>query len=86
MTRSGTPRWRKNVQWILNEKEAAGRVMLWAHNAHIQHPSERLWGWLPGDVALGYSPMGTHLKKILGRDYLAFGFCLRSGWIFGRCR
>jgi len=69
----------ENVQWILREEGAAGRIMLWAHNAHLSHPPEVLWGLLPADMTRAFTPMGTRLRKIMGPDYTAFGFAFNQG-------
>jgi erythromycin esterase-like protein len=69
----------QNVQWILREEGAAGRIMLWAHNAHLSHPPKILWGLFPVDMARAFTPMGTRLRKIMGPDYTAFGFAFNQG-------
>ncbi|MDE3246513.1 MAG: erythromycin esterase family protein, partial [Acidobacteriota bacterium] len=59
----------ENVRWILEQEGSKGRVMLWAHNAHVQ----------AGNDLNGHLWMGGHLRKGLGADMVVFGFAFREG-------
>lgn len=52
-----------NVMWIL-EQDPKAKVVLWAHNGHMQ--------------ALG-GAMGQHLEEELGDDYIPVGFTASAG-------
>jgi erythromycin esterase-like protein len=49
----------ENVKWILDHSPANTRIVLWAHNGHVNRQ--------PGC-------MGSHLAKLFGKDYVAIGF------------
>lgn len=58
-----------NVVWLLEQSKPASRVLVWAHNGHVQTDS----GNLPGPN------MGVRLRERLGPDYLSVGFVLDEG-------
>ncbi|MEU4203318.1 erythromycin esterase family protein [Streptomyces sp. NPDC045456] len=56
-----------SVRWLLDRAAPGTRVVLPAHNAHIQRTSVSFDGRLTG------LPMGLHLSHALGEDYFALG-------------
>src|SRR6202035_1560711 len=58
-----------NVGWILDQQPPGTRMMLWAHNGHVN---------LANDGDFG-QPMGKHLRQRFGDDYLALGFVCDQG-------
>jgi erythromycin esterase len=57
-----------NLRWI-QEREHGAKIVLWAHNAHIDYrPGSR-----------GFNAMGWHLRQSLGKAYLPIGFAFREG-------
>lgn len=58
------------IEWILGREE---RVVLAAHNAHLQ----RRPGALPGMPPM--TPLGMHLADRLGRDYVVIGMTANTG-------
>ena len=58
-----------NVRWILSQQPPGTRMVLWAHNGHIAVAGR-------GEEM---RPMGFHLDKALGPDYLNFGFGFARG-------
>ncbi len=60
----------RNVEWVLGEEGRGGRIMLWAHNGHIYRSRS---------IIEGQVPMGWHLRRSLGADYLAIGFSFNQG-------
>lgn len=54
----------KNIEWIYNQKETDGRVIVWAHNAHI-------------DYSTGM--MGDYLSNRFGENYKNVGFAFGEG-------
>ena len=54
-----------NVAWLLRQEPAA-KVVVWAHNIHIQRDKS-------------YPLMGQYLSKQLGRAYVAVGFATGHG-------
>jgi erythromycin esterase len=58
-----------NVLWVLQREGPSGRIVVWAHNAHIQ--KIRQWG---EKVRLG-----LFLDSMLGRDYVSIGFTFYRG-------
>jgi erythromycin esterase len=60
----------ENLQWIAEHEHA--RVVAWAHNDHVGHVDD---GWLP---------MGEHLRRALGRAYVAVGLLFDHGGFVAR--
>jgi erythromycin esterase len=56
-----------SVLWHLNHSEPDTRIVVFAHNNHIQKTHVQY-----GDYKVCY-PMGFYLNKDLGKDYTAFG-------------
>ena len=54
----------KNVEWILDQAPEGSKIVLWAHNAHVN----RVPGW-----------MGTFLSERYGDDMLVVGFAFAEG-------
>jgi erythromycin esterase len=54
-----------NLAWVLRQEPAA-KVVVWAHNIHIQHEKS-------------YPLMGQYLAKQLGSAYMAVGFATGHG-------
>lgn len=59
----------ENMQWVLQHEGPDTKAVLWAHNAHAQFSES----WM-GDEFLGH-----RLRKILGKDLVAFGFSFNEG-------
>ncbi len=59
----------ENVLWLADQLPDDERVLVWAHNGHIQVDSSNLLG----------TGMGTHLRRERGDDYVAVGFVLDEG-------
>ncbi len=57
----------RNVEWALAEEGPESRVMLWAHNGHINHGTG------------GVRCLGWHLRRSLGAGYFAVGFSFNQG-------
>ncbi|GFE82597.1 hypothetical protein GCM10011487_45970 [Steroidobacter agaridevorans] len=60
-----------NALWALRQEGAGGRVLLFAHNAHIMNGRLRggLWNVYPEAPAM----MGQHLRSALGDDLVIIG-------------
>lgn len=60
-----------NVQWVLEREGAAGRVLVFAHNAHVMNAPIRggIWNAYPKPL----TPAGQHLRAALGNDLLVIG-------------
>jgi erythromycin esterase len=59
-----------NTAWVLSQQSPGERVMLWAHNAHVQRVP------IEGQPVPGGGPtpsMGTILRRKLGIGYVAIG-------------
>ncbi|MFF0561651.1 erythromycin esterase family protein [Streptomyces sp. NPDC004266] len=63
----------ESLLWHLNRLEPAARVVLMAHNAHIQKTPIAFDGRLTG------LPMGQHLDDALGDTYFALGLTSLTG-------
>ncbi|MFF1507169.1 erythromycin esterase family protein [Streptomyces sp. NPDC058326] len=63
----------ESVLWHLERTEPGTRIVLAAHNAHIQKTPVSFDGHLTG------FPMGQHLSDILGDDYFALGLTSSGG-------
>jgi|GEM_PF-3824609 len=50
------------------------RIVLWAHNAHVQSADL----YIEGEQEL-FQPMGTHLRDHLEDDYVTMGFAFNTG-------
>lgn len=59
----------ENVIWLSEQLPKDERVLVWAHNGHVQLDASSLLG----------PNMGTRLRAQLGADYLAAGFVLGEG-------
>ncbi|MGY0064629.1 erythromycin esterase family protein [Streptomyces sp. LZ34] len=62
-----------SVRWHLERSEPDTRVVLAAHNAHIQKTPISFDGRLTG------LPMGQHLHRLLGDEYIALGLTSTTG-------
>jgi erythromycin esterase len=56
-----------SILWLLNRSEPDTRIVVFAHNNHIQKTPVQY-----GDYKVCY-PMGFYLNKNLGKDYTSFG-------------
>lgn len=56
-----------NVMWLLNNEPAGTKVVLWAHNRHIE------------EAGKGVQFTGSHLARALGDAYVSFGFTFNQG-------
>ncbi|MER7947555.1 erythromycin esterase family protein [Streptomyces sp. NPDC096079] len=65
----------ESVLWHLDRTEPGTRVVLAAHNAHIQRTPISFGGHLTG------FPMGQHLGDALGDDYFALGLTSSGGHV-----
>ncbi|MFI6619869.1 erythromycin esterase family protein [Streptomyces sp. NPDC050528] len=63
----------RSVLWHLEHLDPGARVVLVAHNAHIQTTPISFDGQLTG------LPMGQHLQRALGDDYFALGLTSVTG-------
>jgi len=59
----------ENAQWILKQEGPDARMVIWAHNLHVQF----------GAGVDGPEWMGARLRQALGRDLVAFGFGFSQG-------
>ena len=57
----------ENIQWILDHEGANSKIMIWAHNRHI----DKFGG--------NFSNLGSHLKNLYNDQYYAIGFDFNSG-------
>lgn len=61
----------ENVRWALEREGSTGRVLLFAHNAHVMNASARGGIW---DVYLqAPAAMGQHLRSMFGKELLIIG-------------
>jgi erythromycin esterase len=58
-----------NVAWLVEQAEPDARVLVWAHNGHVQLDASNL----PA------ASMGSRLRELLGSKYLSVGFLLNEG-------
>ncbi|MFD7623050.1 erythromycin esterase family protein [Streptomyces sp. NPDC059802] len=63
----------ESVRWHLERFEPGTRIVLAAHNAHIQKTPVSFDGHLTG------LPMGQHLHRVLGDEYVALGLTSVTG-------
>ncbi|MFE1174009.1 erythromycin esterase family protein [Streptomyces sp. NPDC058773] len=68
-----------SVRWHLERTAPGGRIVLVAHNAHIQKTQLRFGN---GPTAF---PMGQHLHRALGDDYFALGLTSVGGHTAEMC-
>lgn len=59
----------QNIEWILDHEGPGTRVVAWAHNGHVSFDGS----------SLSDQPMGSFLKKDLGKDVLVVGFAFDQG-------
>jgi len=68
----------ENLVWALEREGPEGRIVLWAHNAHLQK-----YPWV-GQGARG-TVLGEYLESMVGDEYLSVGFTYSqgapSGWV-----
>lgn len=57
-----------NLEWILETEAPGTKVVVWAHNGHVSRN---------GSDAM--QPMGSHLDRLLGGDYVVLGFVFNQG-------
>jgi erythromycin esterase len=57
-----------NLEWILETEPPGTKVVVWAHNGHVSRS---------GSDAM--QPMGSHLDRSLGDDYVVLGFVFNQG-------
>jgi erythromycin esterase len=71
----------ENVRWILDNESPGTRIMLWAHNNHVQRTPYRSRGlWESASQSPTRSEtMGTHLARDLGDAYRCIGFLFGHG-------
>jgi erythromycin esterase len=62
----------ENVSWLLNQAEPQAKMILWAHNAHVQTAAWTFRG-------TSYAPMGVHLRQAYGDEMVVFGFSFYEG-------
>lgn len=66
-----------NTLWALEQEGADGRVVLWAHNWHLQ--KNRSMADTSESSATPLTRAGEHLRSSLGRKYVSIGFSYQSG-------
>ena len=60
-----------NVRWILEREGPSGRILVFAHNTHVQNaPTE---GGVWGNLERPPEAMGQHLRAALGKDLFILG-------------
>lgn len=62
----------ENVRWLLNQAGPEARMIVWAHNAHVQTTE-----WIFRDTS--YTPMGVHLEGAYGTEMVVFGSSFYAG-------
>ncbi len=65
----------ENVEWILNLRKPGTRMVVWAHDSHINRGEAQM---AEQNYFLGQS-MGAHLTQKFGDDYRAFGLFTYGG-------
>ncbi|MBK9030594.1 MAG: erythromycin esterase family protein [Myxococcales bacterium] len=58
----------ENIGWLLAQAPRGARMVVWAHNGHVETSG-----------TFGMVPMGAHLRRALGADYLALGLVFDRG-------
>jgi len=67
----------ENVRWILEREGPSGRVLVFAHNTHVQSaPTE---GGVWSNLERPPEAMGQHLRAALGRDLFILGTAAGGG-------
>jgi hypothetical protein len=59
----------ENANEIMKEGGNAAKAILWAHNGHIQY----------GSLPYGGQTVGENLRKLIGKDYVAFSLMFNRG-------
>jgi len=59
-----------NVEYILACERGRGKVLLYAHNSHLQRGAAR---WQLGPELLTWQPVGAHLAERLSAEYAVIG-------------
>ncbi|MGD2178895.1 MAG: erythromycin esterase family protein [Anaerolineae bacterium] len=62
----------ENVKWLLDYTGSETKIVLWAHNVHVQAVDWEFRG-------TRYLPMGTHLRREYGDKLVVFGFSSYGG-------
>lgn len=62
----------ENVMWLLENTGPESRIVLWAHNGHVQTADWEYSG-------IRYATMGTHLRRELADQLVAVGFTFHDG-------
>jgi len=57
----------ENALWLLEQAGPAARIVLWAHNGHVQRAPD------------GFDSMGAYLDRQLGTQMVVFGFAFGQG-------
>lgn len=60
-----------NVEWVVRQEGPTGRVLVFAHNAHVKNaPTEGgIWAVLPRPLSV----MGMYLRQAFGKDMVIIG-------------
>jgi erythromycin esterase len=58
----------ENIDWLHEHADGGSKLVLWAHDAHIQTVTQG-----------GYTPMGMHLRERYQSQYLAIGMSFYQG-------
>jgi erythromycin esterase len=59
----------ENVKWLSDKVFPGEKIVLWAHNSHIATAPEKD----------GWTPMGEHLRRMLGQELRVLGFAFDRG-------
>jgi erythromycin esterase len=63
-----------NVQWVESTEGIGAKILVWAHNGHINlQPSN----YFTADIAINV--LGTNLRKAYGSKYYSIGFLFNQG-------
>ena len=62
-----------NLLWELEREGPEGRIVLWAHNSHLQKSTR-----VHGDMNMG-TGLGEFLDSMIGDDYVSVGFTYYQG-------
>src|SRR5262249_35314317 len=57
-----------NIRWIVEHEGPGTKIVLWAHNSHVETAA-----------SLGLERMGLHLRKHYGPDMVVLGFAFNQG-------
>lgn len=69
-----------NVRWVLEQEGPRGRILLFAHNSHVQECASERWPLQPAFPDKPPVPMGAFLKSSLRDSIVVLGFAFnRSG-------